>query len=264
MDISTYEVEAEVEANHWWFVARRQLFADVIARLGLGTGSRVLDVGTSTGTNLRLLEELGYTNRVGLDMSDDAIRYCAEKGLGKVEKGDVCQLPFRDGEFDPVLATDIIEHVDDDTRALSEIRRVLARGGTAIITVPAFPSLWGLQDTVSHHKRRYRMRQLLGVIDSAGLDCRENFHFNYLLFVPIWAARQLIRVMGIRLKSENQINGAALNRFLTWLFKVDVASACHLRPPFGVSILAIARPTRDVQVDGSDAEEHRRQARNPG
>ena len=64
-------------------------------------------------------------------LSDDAIRWCAEKGLGDVAKGDVCDLPFGDAEFDLVLATDIIEHVDDDLRAVGEIRRVLAPGGIA-------------------------------------------------------------------------------------------------------------------------------------
>jgi len=239
MDISTYEVEAEAEANHWWFVVRRQLFADIIAQLGLAMNARVLDIGTSTGTNLRLLRDLGYVNRVGLDMSDDAIRWCAEKGFGKVEKGDACNLPFADGEFDLVLATDIIEHVDDDLRAISEIRRVLAPGGTAIITVPAFQSLWGLQDTVSHHKRRYRMPQLLAAIKQAGLPCRESYYFNYLLFAPIWVARQLIKVFGKELKSENQVNNAFVNRLLTWLFKIDVATARVIHPPFGVSILAV-------------------------
>lgn len=246
MDTTTYEVEAEVEANHWWFVARRRLFADLIGQQMLKPDARVLDIGTSTGTNLRMLREMGFANRVGLDLSEDAIRWCAEKGLGKVEKGDACNLPFADQEFDLVLATDIIEHVDDDLRAVSEIYRVLAPGGTAIITVPAFQSLWGLQDTVSHHKRRYRQQQLLDVVSKAGLESRSSFYFNYLLFVPIWLARQLIKLLGIKLKSENQVNNATLNLLLTWLFKFDVATARSLRPPFGVSILAVtSRPRPD-------------------
>src|SRR5450759_4798081 len=99
MDSSTYAVEAEVEAAHWWFVARRRLFADLIADQQVAFDARVLDIGTSTGTNLRMLQELGFSNRLGLDLSDDAIRWCAEKGLGKVEKGDICNLPFKDCEF---------------------------------------------------------------------------------------------------------------------------------------------------------------------
>ena len=239
MDASTYAVEAEVEANHWWFVARRRLFADLIARERFSADARVLDIGTSTGTNLRLLRELGFANRVGLDLSDDAIRWCAEKGLGKVEKGDVCNLPFGDAEFDLVLATDIIEHVDDDLRAITEIRRVLAPGGTAIISVPAFQSLWGLQDEVAHHKRRYLKGELLDLIGRGGLACRESFYINYLLFIPIWAARQIIRVLNIEMASENQVNTPMLNRILTWIFTLDIATAKIIHPPFGVSIVAV-------------------------
>lgn len=169
MDTSTYDIEAAVEAGHWWFVGRRRLLADMLARHRLSTDLRVLDIGTSTGTNLRLLRDLGFHNRTGLDPSADAIRWCAEKGLGAVIQGDVCALPFDDGAFDLVFATDVIEHVDDDTRAMFEIARVLAPGGTVVLTVPAFPSLWGLQDDVSQHRRRYRLHGFTRVVD--GLAC---------------------------------------------------------------------------------------------
>src|SRR5688572_24003653 len=169
MDTTVYSVEAEVEATHWWFVARRRLLARLIARAAVPGTAGVLDIGTGTGTNLRLLRELGFSRRRGLDSSDEAIRWCAEKGLGEVTKGDVRRLPFGDGEFQLVLATDVIEHVDDDTLAISEIRRVLAPGGTAILTVPAFRSLWGVQDEVAQHKRRYRKNELVEVVRSGGL-----------------------------------------------------------------------------------------------
>ena len=240
MDTSVYAVEARVEATHWWFVARRRLLAGLIAQQRISREAPALDIGTSTGTNLRLLKELGFTNRVGLDASDDAIRWCSEKGLGDVEKGDICDLPFRDGQFQLVLATDIIEHVDDDLRAVSEIARVLAPGGIAIITVPAYRSLWGLQDDVAHHKRRYRRHELLRLIRQAGLVCRESFYFNYLLFAPVWLARRVIRLLPIRLNSENELNTPVLNRLLTWIFTLDVATARFIHPPFGVSILALA------------------------
>jgi len=244
MDTSTYAIEAEVEASHWWFVGRRRLLKDLITRQRIPVDARVLDIGTSTGTNLRLLKELGFSNRQGLDRSDEAIRWCAEKGFGRVEKGDACELPFGDGEFQLVLATDVIEHVDDDLRAITEIRRVLAPGGTAIISVPAFQSLWGLQDDVSHHKRRYLKKPLLELIRRGRLACGDIFYFNYLLFLPIWAARQLIRLLNIKLESENQVNTRVLNRILTGIFLLDVATARIVRPPFGVSVIAIATRNR--------------------
>jgi SAM-dependent methyltransferase len=200
----------------------------------------ILDAGTGTGANLRLLRTLGFARVTGIDFSAEAIRFCAEKGLGEVQPGDVCALPFADRQFDLVLATDIIEHVEDDLAALREIRRVLRPGGHSLLTVPAFPILWGLQDEVSHHRRRYRLPLLVERLRAAGLTPRRCFYFNYLLFLPILAARRLMRILNIRLASEGEVNTEWLNRMLTPLFRLDVKTAPWLRPPFGASALVTA------------------------
>ncbi len=244
MEQSVYEVESEIEATHWWFTERRRLFANMIDQLKLPRDARILDIGTSTGTNLRMLRELGFTQFEGLDSSPDAIRWCAEKGLGKVTSGDVCALPFPDGRFDLVLATDIIEHVDDDSAALRQIQRVLAPNGKVLITVPAFQSLWGLQDDVSHHKRRYRARQLLERVRGADLRVLRGFYFNYLLFAPIWLARWVIRLSKTKLSSEAQVNSPLINRIMKVIFRIDVGTAPTLHPPFGVSYLILATPNK--------------------
>jgi SAM-dependent methyltransferase len=245
MEISTYAIEAEVEATHWWFTGRRRLLGRMIAAFGLPADARILDIGTSTGTNLRMLRDLGFSRYEGLDMSDEAVRWCAEKGYGRVTRGDASALPFPDASFELVLATDIIEHVDDDGLALREVRRVLKPGGRVLVTVPTFRMLWGLQDDVSHHKRRYRLHELSERIEAAGLDVRSGFYFNYLLFLPILLARRMIALLGVELQSENQVNSPLINRLLCWIFRFDVWSAPKLRPPFGVSCLVVAGPRRE-------------------
>jgi SAM-dependent methyltransferase len=241
VEISAQAVEARVEADHWWFRGRRQLLAAMIRELGIRRDARTLDVGSGTGANLSLLSELGFERVVGLDRSEEAIRYCGEKALPPVEGGDLCDLPFAEGDFDLVIAADILEHVDDEARAIGELRRVLRPGGRLIVTVPAFQSLWGLQDRVSHHKRRYRRHQLEARLREGGLEVARSFYFNYLLFAPIWLARQLMRLLRIEVASENEINTSLLNAMLTRVFSWDVRSAPHLRPAFGVSILALAQ-----------------------
>src|SRR6476469_3052133 len=62
-------------------------------------------------------------------------------------------------------------------RAYSAVR---AAGGVVLFTVPAFPSLWGLQDEVSHHYRRYRMGPFLKMLDKAKFQVTSKFHFNYI------------------------------------------------------------------------------------
>jgi SAM-dependent methyltransferase len=241
MDVGTFAVEARIEATHWWFVGRRRLFSLEIERAHIPRTARVLDVGTSTGTNLRMLRDLGFANVEGLDLSDEAIRYCAEKALGLVHKGDICGMPFSDASFDVVLATDVIEHVEDDQLALTELVRVLKPGGLAIITVPAFQKLYGLQDRVARHLRRYLRQDLVAKIRGAGFDVLNVFYFNYLLFLPIWMARRLIDLIGARYESEAELNSPWVNWLLTRVFAIDVLSARVFSPPFGVSLFAMVR-----------------------
>lgn len=245
MDRSVFVTEAKIEATHWWFVVRRHLFATLIEKTGISRDATVVDIGTGTGANLRLLTQMGFVDVTGIDPSEHAAHWCAEKNLGNVRTGDIRALPLTDSSVDLLLATDVIEHVNEDDQAVAEIRRVLRPGGTALITVPAFPSLWGLQDIKSHHYRRYRMTPFLKLLEQSGLVVENNFYFNYLLFAPIYVARQIIRLAGVELSSENEVNNPVLNRVLSFVFRLDVMTAPFLKPPIGVSILALVRRPRD-------------------
>ena len=242
MDANTYAVESEIEENHWWFVVRRLLFKSIIEKLNLSVDRPILDVGTSTGTNLRLLRSMGFENYRGLDRSTEAVRWCKSKGLGKVEIGDVCLMPFNDSYFDLILATDILEHVENDLLALRELRRVGKEKGSVVITVPAFPSLWGLQDEVSHHKRRYSRNELEKKLETVGFSCENRFYFNFILFLPVYLIRQFMRIRKISVDSENELNTPLLNKILKFIFHVDIILAKRFCPPFGVSLFILARP----------------------
>jgi SAM-dependent methyltransferase len=241
MEATSYSEEDEVEADHWWFRGRRKLFASILGRFGAVPNSRILDAGTSSGTNLRMLRDGGFTDFRGLEISPVAIEICARKGLGPVERGDICNMPFSPESFDFVLATDIIEHVDRDDLALKEIHRVLKPGAHCLVTVPAFQSLWGHQDIKSHHKRRYRQKPLLETIRAAGLTPVISYHFNYLLFPPIWLIRRLMNFIAHPTRAEAQMNSPQLNRLLYAIFRLDTLTAPLLHPPFGVSILVVCR-----------------------
>ena len=199
----------------------------------------ILDIGCGTGANLRMVRDIEIGTITGIDASPLAIKHCRDKAFKETLVGDICALPYSDMSFDIVLATDVIEHVADDLAAVSEIFRVLRPGGKAIFTVPAFQSLWGLQDDLSHHYRRYRMAPFCALLETAGLTISLRFHFNYFLFLPIWTTRQLLRLTKISFRSENDLNTPLLNCLLSFIFKFDVASARWLRPPFGVSICAV-------------------------
>jgi hypothetical protein len=140
--------------------------------------------------------------------------------------------------------------VQDDVAALKEMSHVLRPGGYTLITVPAFQSLWGLQDEVALHSRRYRLGTLVERVIGAKLTVVRSY-FNYLLFVPIWSARQIIRLARIRLQSENELNSPVINRILTAIFRFDIATAPILGPPFGVSTLVCDPEVARLSLAGS-------------
>src|ERR1051325_8101084 len=167
MQQHTYAIMDRVEDKHWWFVGRRAILETFLrqiasrlaepAKAGAQTELRILDVGCGTGANLEMLSHFGSSE--GVDVSDDALEFCREKGL-KAQKGLAEKLPFDDETFDVTTALDVIEHLDDDIAGLKEMFRVTKRGGYSLIFVPAFMWLWGVQDDISNHRIRYTKPQI--------------------------------------------------------------------------------------------------------
>ena len=117
------------------------------------TARAILDMGCGTGTMLGHLRRFGDAQ--GVDADEQAVGFCRSRGEERVQLLESETLPFSDDSFDLVTALDVLEHIEDDRAALREIARVLRPGGTFLATVPAYGWMWGAQDEISHHFRRY-------------------------------------------------------------------------------------------------------------
>ncbi len=238
----TYPILFRVEQTHWWHIGRRKIlagFVDEICRQVTDRRPRILDVGCGTGANLLMLSKYGEAE--GVDVSEDALAFCRERGLDKVRLGAAEELPYEDNSFDLVTAFDVVEHMDDDLAGLSEMQRVLRPGGRVLLFVPTFMFLWGLQDEVSNHRRRYRLPELRRVLEQAGFEVERTTYANITFFAPILFVRKLMQWTGMRAASENNINVSALNGVLGGLFGAEGAILRYLNLPFGVSGLCVAR-----------------------
>jgi SAM-dependent methyltransferase len=182
-----------------------------------------------------------YGEAEGVDVSEEALAFCRARGLDKVRLGAAEELPYEDGTFDLVTAFDVVEHMDDDLAGLKEMRRVLRPGGRALLFVPAFMFLWGLQDDVSHHRRRYRLPELRRVLEQAGFEVERSTYANITFFAPILLGRQLMRLTGITTESENSINVPALNGLFGAILGAESTVLRYMNLPFGVSGLCVAR-----------------------
>ena len=103
-----------------------------------------------------------------VDISVPALAQLRECGANGI-LGRISSLPFPDGAFDLVCALDIIEHVDDDERALSELSRVAEPGGALLISTPLHPTHWTAFDEFVGHRRRYEPDQLAAMLERHGL-----------------------------------------------------------------------------------------------
>ena len=238
----TYRILYQVEESHWWHRGRRRIiesFVKEICKSFKVDRPRILDVGCGTGGNLTLLSQFGDAE--GVDVSPEALEFCRQRGLKNVHLGAAEKLPFEDGTFDLVTALDVVEHLDDDVAGLREFRRVLRPEGRILLFVPTFMFLWGVQDDVSHHRRRYRLPELREVVEQAGFEVERTTYANITFFLPILLGRKLMRLTGLQTESENNINVSALNGVFGKIFGAESSALRHLNLPFGVSGLCVAR-----------------------
>ena len=243
MQQHTYAIMDRVEDSHWWFVGRRAILESFLQKISSSlvtnhSSLRILDVGCGTGANLEMLSQFGAAE--GVDVSDDALDFCRQKGL-TVQKGLAETLPYDDETFDVTTALDVIEHLDDDVAGLKEMHRVTKSGGYSLFFVPAFMWLWGVQDDISHHRVRYTRKQIVERIEKAGFKVERATYANFTFFAPVLGGRTLMKLTGIKPESENNINISALNGLFGKIFSAERFWLKNLDFPFGVSIVVVAR-----------------------
>jgi 2-polyprenyl-3-methyl-5-hydroxy-6-metoxy-1,4-benzoquinol methylase len=233
-----------VEQNHWWYVARRKIIFDwVLQILAEYSAPQVLDIGCGTGFNLEYLRANGYNQVMGLDFSTEALGFCSNRCLTGLLCGDGAYLPLRHESFDVIMALDLVEHLEHDEQGLHHMARLLKPNGSLIIFTPAFTFLWGLQDEVSHHYRRYTAAELRQKITGAGLSIKKLTYVNIFLFPLIWAGRLALRLSGHQTQgvSENDLHPGWSNNLLQAILAAERPLLRRINFPFGVSLLCIAQ-----------------------
>lgn len=241
MDPREYERSFALEAEHWWFRAKRALVLSLLRRYGR-PGGRGLDVGCGTGGMLAALAGEGAW--VGVDAEPIALALCRKRGLARLVEGSALALPFRGDAFDACLCLDVLYHraVASDAAALAECRRVLKAGGLLVITDSAFAWLRSSHDDAVHGQRRYTRPELVERVREAGFTPVFASYTYGLLFPLVVAFRVLRRLTGESTRGSDVFPLPSPVTALLSAIQAIERGLLRVGPlPFGSSVLCVAR-----------------------
>lgn len=191
----------------------------IVEKLNPGDDDRILDCGCGDGLFLVALSEISNCQLYGLDIDRTNLRLAKKYLEGKSVKlvyGDVVKMPFKDEFFDKIYCSEVLEHVAEDKKAVLEMKRVLKKEGTLIVTVPNhnYPFLWDpinkclemlfkthikrglLAGIWNKHRRLYYLDEFTDLIKESDFEIRERMAlthycvpFNHII---LYGLRQLL------------------------------------------------------------------------
>lgn len=244
MDTAYAHSYGDLEEEHWWFRARRRILEDTIARLDWPLRPRIMEIGVGSGLNLYTLYPAG-AEMLGIEPNADNAARARARGPVAVHVATVESLPseITDASLDGITMFDVLEHTKDDLVSLRAVRQKLKPRGLLVLTVPAYMWLWGQQDDISHHYRRYTRSELCARLREAGFVIRRSTYFNTFLFPPIAAFRVMARGMrraDARMDTDFKYSVGFANHVLYLAFAAETCALRVMNFPFGVSVLAVA------------------------
>lgn len=189
-----YDLRYEVDKTEWRIRAKRDIVYQLweafrsVKQSSNISDKKYLDLGCGTGVLQEEFEKkYPGTEAYGIDVMKEAIEYCKKRGLNRANLYDGKKIPFKDNEFDLLTAIDVLEHIEDDMFSLSEIKRVLKKGGLGIFIVPAHMNLWSTRDIRLQHYRRYEFGELERKCKEAGFKVLTSKNADFLLYFVLLA-----------------------------------------------------------------------------
>lgn len=242
-------------------------------RLGIAKGDRVLDIGCGFGRHAYGAAKRG-ASVVACDWSPEELKEVSATAYAMQQEdeissevylapvaGDIIGLPFADESFDCIVASEVLEHISDDEKALQELFRVLRPNGTIAITVPAFfpeKLCWLFSDEYyfpkasDGHVRIYTKKELKRKLGLAGFVTGFE-HYAHALHSPYWWLKCFVGPE----KNDNRLVNL-YHKFLCWdLMKqppITVALEKMLNPVLGKSFVIYAEKPKSIAQEKNVTE----------
>lgn len=232
-----------LENNHWWFRSRKDIILKLLQGFSFKKNVRILDVGCSGGNLIKFLKKNQFSNIYGIDISQKAVFLARNQGLENIQRINALRTNFKDEFFDIIIASDILEHLKDNKKALWEWKRVLKRNGRIVVFVPAFNFLWSKHDKDNGHFRRYDKKKLKELCREVDLTIERIDYWNFFSFFPALILCLLDKLIPFnffnnidRLHKTSDL----LNNLLIILLKIEnFLFSKNIKFPVGLSLLVV-------------------------
>lgn len=240
-----YKDIADKEETHWWHRNKKALLQLLLKKESkfLTSNSKALDVGCGTGMLLNIMNK--KMKAYGIDNQPLAIKFCKEKGLKNIKKGNSEELGFRSNQFDLITMFDVLEHTNED-KTIKEVNRILRKNGLVFITVPAYQWMWSKWDEILGHHKRYTSEELKALLQENGFKIKK-LSYLYSFLLPV--AYIVRKIKSISSKSGEYSSDfwtppKLANEFLFNIAKFELSYFNNADIPFGLSVVAIAKKVK--------------------
>jgi SAM-dependent methyltransferase len=208
-------------------------------------GRRVLEVGCGIGNVTKLLLDRELV--VGIDVEERCVTERARRFsthahvvTRMIDVVDPDLMSLAHHRFDTVLCMNVLEHIRDDRKALEHMHGVLDPGGTVILIVPAFESLFGPIDVKLGHYRRYSRRQVAGLARAVGFECAVLRYMNMVGMVGWWFNARVLR--------RDEQSDAQIRFFDSWIVPILSRTERVVHPICGQNVFAVLRKVPSAQA----------------
>jgi SAM-dependent methyltransferase len=224
--------------RHWWWRARKQFVLSHLHKLARPKHfQQILDAGCGNGLFFPDLQSFGTVR--GIEPDAGLVTAGPFRSQIEVRPFDSTYNPPQ--PLDLVLMLDVLEHIENDLAAATHVAKILAPGGTFLLTVPALRWLWSQHDDANHHYRRYHRDTLHKVLTQAGLRVQYSQYFLGWTLKPML----LRRLLSPGKKDPHAAYHVAvppvpINAFMYALSRFEQVTYGRWGLPLGSSLIAVA------------------------
>jgi len=238
-----------VEERSFWFNHRNRIITSLVE--AFSPAATVFDIGGGNGFVAMALQRAGI-ECVLVEPSPQGARHARARGVATVIQSTLLDAGFQPGSMPACGLFDVLEHIDGDRAFLQAVHRCLQPGASLYLTVPAWNALWSVDDDFAGHFRRYSLRGLRGVLESAGFSVVYCSYFFWFLVPAVFLFRSVPSRLGIRrsitastVTAEHTPPQGLAGRVLERCQAIELTAIQSGRQiPFGSSCVAVARKAK--------------------